>query len=243
MVTLPDWSVVLEDPGRSQLLHGLLITIQLAIYGIIGSTILGVLVAIARTTRSRALWPLRALAAAYTEFLRNIPILVHIVFWGYGVFSIPAVRAFFSPLSGVYSDIFIAAVFALSFYQSTYIAEALRSGLQSIPKGQSEAARASGLSNYQVFRFVIFPQVIRVVLPAVGSQYVGVTKNTSVVLFIGVADVVFEAQGIESQTFEAFAAFGAAIVLIAALCIVEGAILSAIQRRITWRHGVSLLGR
>lgn len=243
MMTLPDWSVVMDEPGRGLLLHGLWITVQLAIYGIIGSTILGLLVAVARTTRSRAMKPLRALATAYTEFLRNVPILVHIVFWGYGVFGIRSVRDLFEPISGVYSNLFVAAVFALSFYQSTYIAESLRSGFQSIPKGQTEAALATGLSGFHTLRHVVLPQVIRVVLPSVGSQYIGVTKNTSVVLFIGVADVVFEAQGIESRTFEAFAAFAAAIVLIGLLCLIEGAILSVVQRRLIWRRGVSLLGR
>ena len=228
-----DWEVVFGLPGRDLLLSGLWITLQLAFYAIILSTILGMLVALGRVTKQRKHAPLRWLLTAYVEFFRNVPLVVQLVFWGFAVFSLPAVQSFFEPLNFVYSNAFIAGVLGLAVYTSAYIAEVFRSGLQSIPKGQMEAARASGLSYWPTMFLVIIPQVIRGTIGALGNQYIGATKNTSLVLFLGVTDLVFQAQQIEAMTFKGIQAFTAVAAIFVVICVTEALILGLIEKRLS----------
>lgn len=226
-----DWSVVLTSPGRDLLLAGLGVTIQLAVIAIVLSTLLGVLIAMGRVSQGPRLAPLRWILTAYVEFFRNVPLLVQLVFWSFAVFSTDAIRFAAVPLNSVYSNQFLAGVCGLTIYTSAYIAEVVRSGLQGIPRGQMEAARASGLSYRIAMWEVVLPQVARVVLPPLGNQYIGVTKNTSVVLVIGVADLVFQAQQIEAATFRGFEAFTAVIIIFSIICLSEAALLHRISQR------------
>lgn len=225
-----DWSVVLESPGRDQLLAGLGVTLQLAFYGIIFSTILGTLIAMGRVSRNPKLAPVRWFLTAFVEFFRNVPLLVQLAFWSFGLFSLEIVRQVFAPANAVYSNQFLAGLFGLTVYSGVYIAEVVRSGLQSVPKGQMEAARSSGLSYGQAMRYVIMPQVFRIIVPPLGSQYIRLTKNTSVVLVIGVTDLMYQAQAIEASTFRAFEPFTAVLVIYSILCLTESALLNLASR-------------
>ncbi|NBE91883.1 amino acid ABC transporter permease [Nonomuraea sp. KC401] len=224
------WSVVLDDPGRSFLLHGAWVSLQLAVLAIIGSTVVGTLVALGRVSTAPALAPLRWLLSAYVEFFRNVPLLVQLVFWSFGMFSLDLVRAVAAPLNPVYSNQFLAGLLGLTIYTSAYVAEALRSGIQSVPRGQLEAARAGGLGYWAAMRAVVLPQAFALAFPAIGNQYISATKNTSVVMAIGVTDVVFQAQQIESATFAAFEAYTAALVIFVVICLAESALLSLVVR-------------
>ena len=153
-----NWDSVLGQPGLGMLWDGLLTTLQLAVYAIILSTVIGMLVALGRVTHSKKTAPLRWILTAYVEFFRNVPLVVQLVFWGFAIFSLEFVRVFFAPLNVLYTNAFIAGVLGLTVYTSAYIAEVFRSGLQSIPKGQMEAARASGLGYWNAMNNVIIPQ-------------------------------------------------------------------------------------
>jgi His/Glu/Gln/Arg/opine family amino acid ABC transporter permease subunit len=225
-----DWSVVLESPGRDQLLAGLSVTLQLTFFGIVLSTLLGTLIAMGRVSQEPRLAPLRWLLTAFVEFFRNVPLLVQLAFWSFAVFSLEIVRQVFAPVNAVYSNQFLAGLFGLTVYTGVYIAEVVRSGLQSVPKGQMEAARSSGLNYGQAMRHVIMPQVFRIIVPPLGNQYLNLTKNTSVVLVIGVADLMFQAQAIEASTFRAFEAFTAVLVIYSVLCLTESALLNLASR-------------
>lgn len=233
-----DWSLVLQDPGRGMLLSGLWVTLQLTIYGTILSTVIGTLIALGRITRARVLAPLRWFLAFYVEFFRNVPLVVQLSFWAFGMFSLEAVRGAATMFNWLYSNQFLAGLCGLTVYTSAYIAEVQRSGFQSVPKGQLEAARASGLGYASAMRFVIIPQVFRRVLPALGNQYVGLTKNTTVVMFVGAAGILFQAQQIEATTFHAFEPFMTVVVVFVLLCWGEAALLAMISRRLS-RQNVS----
>jgi polar amino acid transport system permease protein len=237
MIENLDWSVIFGEPGRSMLLAGVAITLQVFAYSFLLTTVLGLTVALGRVTASPVLAPMRWVFTAYVEFFRNVPVVVQIAFWGFGVFSLGWVRALFSPINGLYDDPFIAGVLALSVYQSTFIAEAFRGGLQSIDKGVMEAARASGLNYIQSRSHVVLPLMIRYSLPAVAAQYVSLMKNTTIVMFIGVSEVVFQTQEIESTTFAAFEAFTAAIVIITVLCILVAGAFAYWSRRLGSVYG------
>ncbi|MCI2421670.1 amino acid ABC transporter permease [Saccharopolyspora sp. K220] len=225
-----NWSLVLAEPGRSFLLFGLRVTLQLAGLAIVGSTIIGTLVALGRVSVAPTLAPLRWLLTAYVEFFRNVPLLVQLFFWSFGVFSLDLVRSAAAPLNSVYTNQFLAGVLGLTVYTSAYVAEALRSGIQSVPKGQLEAARSSGLGYWAAMWTVVLPQAFRLALPAIGNQYIGATKNTSVVMAIGVTDVVFQAQQIEAATFGAFEAYTAVLVIFVVVCLAESALLALVLR-------------
>lgn len=228
-----DWSVIFLEPGRGMLLSGLSVTLQLTVLGIVFSTIVGLLVAMGTISTSRPLAPLRWVLTAYVQFFRNVPLLVQLVFWAFALFSLDIVRALASPLNVLFTNQFIAGLCGLIVYTSAYIAEVLRSGFQSVPRGQMEAAQSSGLGYVGAMRYVIIPQVFRIVLPALGTQYIGLTKNTSVVMFIGAADLLFQAQQIESSSFRAFEAFTTVMVIYVGLCLMEGALLHVLAKRMS----------
>ena len=230
-----DWSLVFENPGRGMILSGLWITLQIAVYGTIFSTILGILIALGRITRASALAPLRWFLTFYVEFFRNVPLVVQLAFWAFGMFSLEAVRGAASLFNGLYSNQFLAGLCGLTVYSSAYIAEALRSGFQSVPRGQLEAARASGLGYAAAMRYVIVPQVFIRVLPALGNQYVGLTKNTTVVMVVGGTGLLFQAQQIEATTFHAVEPFAAVAAIFVVLCWSEAALLNLVSKRMTRR--------
>jgi His/Glu/Gln/Arg/opine family amino acid ABC transporter permease subunit len=229
------WSVVLDEPGRSFLLHGAWVSLQLAVLAIVGATVIGTLVALGRVSAAPALKPLRWLLTAYVEVFRNVPLLVQLVFWSFGMFSLHLVRSVAAPLNPIYTNQFLAGLLGLTLYTSAYVAEALRSGIQSVPKGQLEAARASGLGYWAAMRAVVLPQAFTLAFPAIGNQYISATKNTSVVMAIGVTDVVFQAQQIESATFAAFEAYTAVLVVFVVICLAESALLALIVRGVLTR--------
>jgi His/Glu/Gln/Arg/opine family amino acid ABC transporter permease subunit len=194
-----DWSILIDQ--RQLLADGVLLTIELSIISALLSFVIGSVIGTGRHFADGAVsW----LLAAYTEFFRNIPPIVQLFFWYFGV--------------GLNS--FAGAVIGLSVFQSAYIAEVVRSGLQSIPKTQGEAAQSSGLSFRQTFFWVMFPQAIMRVVPALSIEFINVIKNSSVAMTIGIMELTFQTQEIASRTFRGFEAATAVTLLYIALAFV-----------------------
>lgn len=105
---------------------------------------------------------------------------------------------------GTNMDGFLAALIAVSLNSAAYVAEIIRSGIQSIDKGQMEASRSLGLSNSQTMRYIIMPQAIRNILPALGNEFVTLIKETSVASTIGVADLMYASKIVQSSSFQPF---------------------------------------
>ena len=126
------------------------------------------------------------------EVFRGIPLLVQLIWW---YFAAPvAIRAFgkwinFAPLADYQSNAFVLAVVGLVICYGAYMSEIFRAGIQSIPKGQIEAARSQGMTYMQAMRYVILPQAIRVVLPPVGNEFIMLIKDTSLVSAVAMADL------------------------------------------------------
>ena len=191
-----DWSVLWQY--REELASGLAITLAISAAGIVGATVLGVLVGCLATSRS---YLLQKLTGSYTSLLRNLPLLVKLVFLYY--------VASLGPLT--------AAIVALVLHQSAPIADVVASGIRSVAVGQFDAALALGLRPVEIFRRIILPQTVRVILPPMTTQYASIVKNSAVVSLIGVADLTFQTQEINVQTFRGFEAATAATVLYAAV--------------------------
>ena len=138
-------------------------------------------------------------AAAYADFVRCVPLLVHAIFWYFGATELlpDAVKEWLYDRDAS----MITGTVALIFYSAAFVSEDLRSGIRSINKGQTEAARALGFGFFQTFRLVILPQAVKAVIPPLIGQMMTITKNTSVTLMIGVVELISAARRVQDTTF------------------------------------------
>lgn len=164
---------------------GLLLSLLLAIFGIVFSFPIGVLLALGRQSKMPAL---KMLSVIYIELIRGVP-LITLLFMG------QLMLPFFLP-AGITIDRVIRATVAIIMFAAAYMAENVRGGLQSIPKGQYEAADALGLSGWQKMVFIILPQALRAVIPVLVGQFIGLFKDTSLVALVGLLDLLGIARGI-----------------------------------------------
>jgi len=210
-----DWAIITSGQYFEWILSGVKVTLQLSVVSVALSFILGLLIAVMRMSHLR---PVLWFAHAYLEFFRNTPLLVQIFFWYFGSYKIlpQAVNDWMNTLNFE----FAAAVIALTVYTSAFIAEDIRSGVRSIPKEQMEAARSSGFSYLKSMYYIILPQAVRLTIPPLINQFLNLTKNSSLAMTIGVAEVTYQARQIESYTFKGFEAFTAATVVYLGLSLI-----------------------
>ena len=210
-----DWAIVLSGKYFDWLVSGVKVTIQLSALSIALAFLLGLIIAVMRMSKVR---PVRWIAHGYLEFFRNTPLLVQIFFWYFGSYKI--LPAAVNDWLVTTNFEFASAVIALTIYTSAFIAEDIRSGVLSIPKEQMEAARSSGFSYIRSMRYIILPQAVRITIPPLISQFLNLTKNSSLAMTIGVAELTYQARQVESYTFKGFEAFTAATVVYLAMSII-----------------------
>lgn len=193
------------------LLSGLAWTVLLAFAGWWIAFAIGVIVGIGRTSRNRAV---AAAARLYVEIFRNIPVLVQMFLW---YFVLPELLP-----SGIGTWIkqtpppwgaFFPALICLGLYTAARVAEQVRAGIEALPAGQQEAAAALGMSAHDIKRHIILPQALRLIIPSLTSEVMGIYKNTSVALTIGLLELTAQARQISEATFQTFTAFAAATIL------------------------------
>jgi His/Glu/Gln/Arg/opine family amino acid ABC transporter permease subunit len=193
-----------------ELLRGYRTTILLAIAAMVLAMLLGALVSLMRTSESRVL---RFGSGAYVEFFRNTPLLVQLYFW---FFALPRLPRFDLPLYGRVDWLLSpieAGLLGLTLYTGAYTSEALRSGLLSIDKGQTEAARALGMTYIQTRFFVVVPQALRIAVPLLTSIFSALFRNTAIVSVVGVNELLLTADRIQQQNFQTVELFAVAGVL------------------------------
>jgi putative glutamine transport system permease protein len=166
---------------------GLVTTAELSALAILASLALGTVVGILRVA---PLAPTRVLGAGYVEFFRNIPLLICLAFIYYGL-----------PKAGITFPTFESGVIGLSVYTAAFVAEVVRSGLQSISHGQIEAAQALGMSYLQLLRLVLLPQVFRMIVPPLGTVFIALVKNSSIASAIVVGEMMYQAEVIAGRYF------------------------------------------
>ena len=183
-----DFSILIDN--LDTYLEGFKNTIFASLIGLIGSFVIGVIVAVMRIAPIK---PLNWIGTAYVEFIRNIPLLIIAFFFYVGL-----------PAVGVTLSGFVAGTISLSIYTASFIAEAIRAGIQSVPKGQMEAARSSGLSYLQAMKTIILPQAIKIVIPPIGNQFINLVKNSSILGIIAGLDLMYFGDIVSSHTFVTF---------------------------------------
>lgn len=187
------WYVLSPWDARGQtnlrfLMWGFWATVSISTLAMLISLSIGLLIALMGVAKRRSLF---YVSRVYVEFFRSIPLLVMILWVYYGL----------PILTGVQFGVFVTGLICLAISDSAFTAEIWRAGLQSIKKGQGEAARSLGLSPWQTMRLVILPQVVRAVLPALGNQYVYVLKMSSLVSVIGFQELTRRANELTLTEF------------------------------------------
>jgi glutamate/aspartate transport system permease protein len=211
------------------LLSGLAWTVLLAFLGWWIAFAIGVVVGIGRTSTNKGV----AIASRlYVEIFRNIPVLVQMFLW---YFVLPellpaALGNWMKQLPPPWGP-FFPALFCLSLYTAARVAEQVRAGIEALPSGQEEASAALGLSAYNTKRNIIVPQALRLIIPSLTSEVMGIYKNTSVALTIGLLELTAQARQISEATFQTFTAFGAATLLYLALALVAYQLMLWIDHR------------
>lgn len=198
-----DLVAILTNPNFGlMLLHGVEMTFVIAAGSWLLAMSLAILLLIVRMTPSRLA---DRAVAAYVSYHRNVPTLVQLMLWYFGISSLlPEGLQYW--LSDHNAEATFAIV-ALGLCQAAYFSEDLRSGIRSVPAGQSEAARALGHSFFGTMRYVLMPQAFRNALPALINHSVSLFKNSSLAMAIGVAELTHAVKEIESQSFRTFEAY------------------------------------
>jgi putative glutamine transport system permease protein len=174
-------------------LQGFYHTILASLLALVGSFLLGTIVAVMRIAPAK---PLNWIGTAYVEIIRNIPLLIVVYAFYLGL-----------PTFGITMSGFLCGTLGLTVYTSSYIAEAIRAGIQSVPKGQTEAARASGLTYVQNMRHIILPQAIKIVVPPISNQFLNLVKNSSILGVVAGLDLMYFGDKVQSETYVTFSTY------------------------------------
>ena len=175
------------DKYWSLFLQGVEVTIVLAVISILLGLVLGILVALLKMSKIK---PVSLLASMYVGFIGDTPLLVQIYLVYIGL----------PKIVGVSIPDFVTGLVALTLYSTAYIAEIIRSGIQSLPVGQVEAATSLGMPQVRVMTDIVLPQAFKNILPALGNQFIGNIKDSSLVSVLGITDLMFAAQTVRGST-------------------------------------------
>ena len=243
LLTDPDYAVIFDAVKQ-----GIIVTIEVTIVAFAASLVLGLLVALARLSSKRLLVEA---STFYVEIIRGVPMLVllyYIVFVGAPLIvqlmngigallsDIGVLQQLANILSGLQVrevDFTFRVIVALTVGYSAFLSEIYRAGIESIGKGQIDAARAIGLTHLQSLRFVILPQAIRRVLPPLGNDFIAMLKDSSLVSVLGVADITFRGKVYAAGTFKFFETYNVVAFLYLVMTIALALGVRRIERRMT----------
>ena len=196
------WESLLEN--SSDIGAGFIRTLQVAVLALLLALVIGVVVGTMSTAKGRL--P-RAVARIYVEMFQNIPLLIQIFFMYNGL-----------AMAGLVLSEFTIGVVGVGIYHGAYIAEVVRAGILAVPKGQEEAAYSEGFNYIQTMRYVILPQMVKIILPPLTNQAVNLIKNTSVLAIIAGADLMYVADSYASYSLNYGPAYAVAGLLYFLLC-------------------------
>ena len=217
---------LLEGQYGRLIFHGLTLTIELAVCAWLLAMVLGIFLAIIRLTDHPFL---RRLVIAYVAYHRNVPTLVQLMVWYFGI---PALLSERMQLElARYNSEFLLAMIALGMCQAAYFSEDIRAGLRALGPGQSEAARSLGMTYLGSMRHVILPQALRHAAPALVNNSILLFKNTSLAMAIGLPELTYAVREVESESFRTFECYLIATVLYLSCSLLLMGVSSWINRR------------
>ena len=175
--------------------------------------------------------PLSFLATAYVEIMRSTPVLVQILIIYYGVFGSLIILPKFKFFGFIAFDRFIPGAITLGLNSAAYLCEIIRSGLQSVDGGQTEAARSLGLKQFQNLRYIVLPQALKNILPAIANEFVVIIKESAITYVIGVQDIMAQVNAIRGATFTIMEPLLIAAGLYFCLCFPTSKLIAYVERR------------
>nr|WP_298100147.1 ABC transporter permease [uncultured Shinella sp.] len=229
------WDVIVDC--FPELLSVVPVTLQLAVSSVGAGIALAILIAVARLSQVPVL---ERLARGYVYVIRGTPLLVQVFFIYYGVGQLDIVRS--SVFWPFFREAYSCAFLALSLNTAAYGSEIVRGGLLSVPHGQIEAARAFGLSGFQSFRMIIFPQALRIMLPAYGNELILIIKGTSLASTITIIELTGMARILASRTYAPIEVFISAGIIYLALNIAMTLVVQFMEARLKRGGGFAMEG-
>jgi len=199
------WGIVWDFFTHKSILEGLARTLTLTVIAMTIAIFLGTILAVMRSSQNRFL---SICAQGYIWFFRGTPLLVQLIFW-FNLsalypdlsFGIPFGPEFFTFNANRVITVYVAALLGLGLCESAYMCEIVRGGLNAVDPGQTQAAQALGMRKGLIFRRIVFPQAMRVIIPPTGNEVIGMLKTTALVSVIALPDLLYSAQLIYSQNF------------------------------------------
>lgn len=214
------WELAIES--LPFLARGAVITLELSIVSTLIGVVIGLFLALARLSSFKIL---RAATRGYIEFFRGTPLLAQI-FLIY--FAAPQFLHFKTPPHYQY----IAGIIALSLNAGAYIAEIFRAGIQSIDRGQTEAAWSVGMTNTQAMRHIVLPQAIRVVIPPMGNEFIAMLKDSSLVSIIAIEELLYSGKIVVGRTYQPTPLYVTVALMYLVMTLVISWILGIVERRL-----------
>ncbi|MCG8509257.1 MAG: amino acid ABC transporter permease [Rhodospirillales bacterium] len=223
-----NWGILFEEPYFDWLISGIQWTLLVSAVAWIIAFSLGSLVGVARTVDNRIV---RSIAAGYVEMFRNVPLLVQMFLWFYVVPElVPDDLGRWMKRDMPWPEA-TSAILCLGTYTASRVAEQVRAGIESIPRGQRMAGLAMGLTVPQVYRYLLVPVGYRIIVPPLTSEFLTIFKNSSLALTIGVAEVLYQARQIENYTFQGFEAFTAATIIYVVVTLIVVAVMHKVEMK------------
>ncbi|MNI31267.1 Inner membrane amino-acid ABC transporter permease protein YecS [compost metagenome] len=204
---------------RSYFLTGVQYTLLLAAIGVLCGFLLGLIIALLRMSSWKIV---RFFGHAWVEFLRGTPMLVQLLIIHYGFATVLGIS--FSPIE--------SGAITLTINSSAYLAEIFRAGIEGVDRGQGEAARSLGMSKGMTLRFIIIPQALKSVLPAIGNEFITIIKESSIVSMIGVTEIIFQSGVIVGITYDAMTPYLIAAIMYFILTFTLSRILGVFERKL-----------
>ena len=232
------WGTVLEYLFNPQILSGVGLTLILTVVSMTIGILLGIVLAIMRLAKNPTF---STVARGYIWFFRGTPLLVQLIFW-YNIAALYPVIALGLPFGGPSIPIgeanvlitpLTAALLGLALNEAAYMAEIIRSGIQSVDEGQRDAGRAIGMTESKLMLRVVLPQAVRIVVPPTGNQVISMLKGTSLVSVLAISDLLYSAQIIYALNYQTIPLLLVACVWYLAMT----SVLTAIQGRLEARYG------
>jgi polar amino acid transport system permease protein len=221
----PYWNII------KFVMDGLGITVLITVASFVFVLVAGMLGGLGRLSTNKVI---HGIATLYVELVRGVPLLVQLIWW---YFAFPVVIkqigewTHISPLAEYQSNAILLAVIGLVFCYGAYMSEIYRAGIQSIPKGQMEAARSLGMTYFQAMRHVVLPQAVRVILPPVGNEFIALLKDSSLVSVVAVADLTRRGREFMSTHFNPIEVWTMVALLYLVMTLFSARVVTWLERR------------
>ena len=218
-----DFSFVLDPYYIGLLLSGLLMTLLLAVISVVFGSLLGLIPALMRLSIHK---PLNIIGTSYVELIRGTPLLVQVLLI-YSFVKLPVTL-----LLGIDMSSFVPGMLALLINSSAYVSEIIRGGILSVDRGQTEAALSLGFTKNKTLRVVVLPQAIKHIIPALGNEFVTMIKETSIFMYLGIAELMYMASMVRTGTYAVKETYIVVAILYLALTFPTSKLMGMLERRL-----------